>query len=1743
MPANSIVILEGIMRTRFTSAIIVLLALSALSSTIIAATETPELTPADATLNNIIRTGPIGLDAPDVTFIPMLGGSLGNGDFQDGAGSPDDDGWTSVDLTSRMVSAWHVDNTYSTSLSMWCSQQFSHECSDLETWGYGNNWNEALLWEAQVFSAGSVTGVLIETDLNYDMEPGVDFLYLEYESDTDGWLIANEWTGSTWNETLGSFETESVSEPIIFDANDYPGTNLARVRWRFESNAQNSDEDCGWPSKGAVQLDNIVVSGDNGIPMTFDDFESGSYNWATSYPEHFGDYAQVLPYMTSLDPLGGNGTPVFGFIDDGVVQSTTVSYGTSWSYNPYVVNTTGGLAGDEDLGIHNEIRSPEITWLEGSGGMLAFDVYSHMPHGTDNPDIYYYWSVRSANETAGETLADAVWRNDRMAYYSTSPRLLRFETDVTPYLQPGATKVQVALGVIELNPESGRNDATPAPFFDNVQLDAFEYMGPALAVRKAHLAQDNFPAFGEVDLSILSNNGIKFDMAMDVAGDDPWIQPGEALIVDIAPTTTNTTITSTRMVLEIQENPLGFGRTPMPLDVPGVQCVNDRGEPIANRYQFDLDGTNYIFPGDIVHYYFEAMDSNNDIHTLPEDPTGFNDFSDTTVYPEDFTMRGLPSIFMDGALTTPSVLLIADNPDDVDMGKWYMALKNLGLDRGTGYDLYRVQEPASGVSNGIGSRATVQQLESYDIILYSSGTLMQNTLGMENMDGDKSPDVQRLENWLYTPGHYLFLTGDHLVKDLLSGPAAGATFVAANIGVSYEQDDVQALLMRNNIEVQTTGAGLFTNPPEWSILDAATVYRGIDAVMIAGATRQAEFLDSSGNPGAYPYAAATSYANFGSQVTYMPYDLTAIGAFTQNKTTDMTRANILNDVLIHAGAMTGPGTGIVDPASCIVSGFTAEPVSIFCLPDRGGFGLEHAFTDDGEIVDATIIVQINDDSVDHDPIAGYPAEDIWLQPSGGVVIPAGGAIADGPTDYLGDTTFSKPLALGGTSAPGTFLEVVVDGVALPTILQYAFNSCDITGDLQVRVQDTVIFKPALVSPAYNYEIDFFRDGVENLSDIVLYVQSINRSWPTARTPIIPPSGTTPEQALFFSLWADQEGTTTTVIEIDDGYFTAYPKMYLPTSSTVGGLSFALNIDPAITLVDYVPPGGSHFDLDYGEFIVAFSEPITGGGLVDLGEMIFMIPGGGPYPEDLEISIIPHPTEGLIYADGSGQLGVIYSTGTTHVNPTASANILVVPIPNDIPAPWVLSSTRNPDVVDQGMVPLSGIDPDTYTIVWGDVENYLKPEQAEETQFVDVGDNAVFVGNYTPLGIIEIDPQPVGVAAPWTLTGPDEYEEIGTGPATFTNIPAGSYTLLWEEVVPWVTPPPETVDFDITTGGQVLTFTGLYLTPIPQSILVEDVPEDQGRYVRITWDACDFDYQDNELEITGYSIYRKHPLKKSSDYTPPTEAGGILGGPDKLLGWDFLTTIPAQGDATYSYVAMTLCDWTDEDPCETTFLMRVLTSDNYTYFTSPEFTGASIDNLSPGVPQMLNIAYNADSNVLTWGANEDPDVSHYRIYRADWTGDDPPAFPGGEPFAEEAGLSWTDPLADKSAWDYFYFLTAVDHNGNESEPTESESTATSGVNNPDIPKQLALHPCYPNPFNPSTTIRFDLPEATNVRLEIYDLHGRCVRVLRDGANHVPGRHTVVWDGRTDDQAAVATGVYFCRLVAGDMTKSIRMTLLK
>ncbi len=103
----------------------------------------------------------------------------------------------------------------------------------------------------------------------------------------------------------------------------------------------------------------------------------------------------------------------------------------------------------------------------------------------------------------------------------------------------------------------------------------------------------------------------------------------------------------------------------------------------------------------------------------------------------------------------------------------------------------------------------------------------------------------------------------------------------------------------------------------------------------------------------------------------------------------------------------------------------------------------------------------------------------------------------------------------------------------------------------------------------------------------------------------------------------------------------------------------------------------------------------------------------------------------------------------------------------------------------------------------------------------------------------------------------------------------------------------------------------------------------------------------------------------------------------------------------------------------------------------------------------------------------------------------------------------------------------------------DTTGVANANRPAQPGEFRLYQNYPNPFNPTTVIRFNLPQAAKVQLDVFDVGGRRVGVdLASTRVYSPGTHEITFDG-----SGLPSGVYIYRLTAGEFTASGKMVLMK
>jgi flagellar hook assembly protein FlgD len=93
-----------------------------------------------------------------------------------------------------------------------------------------------------------------------------------------------------------------------------------------------------------------------------------------------------------------------------------------------------------------------------------------------------------------------------------------------------------------------------------------------------------------------------------------------------------------------------------------------------------------------------------------------------------------------------------------------------------------------------------------------------------------------------------------------------------------------------------------------------------------------------------------------------------------------------------------------------------------------------------------------------------------------------------------------------------------------------------------------------------------------------------------------------------------------------------------------------------------------------------------------------------------------------------------------------------------------------------------------------------------------------------------------------------------------------------------------------------------------------------------------------------------------------------------------------------------------------------------------------------------------------------------------------------------------------------------------------------------PENMFISLAYPNPFNATVTVRYSLPEESDVEIVIYDIRGRVVKTIyKEGVS--AGENSIIWEGTGESGEKIASGIYLYRVTAGEYEAASRMTLLK
>ncbi len=861
--------------------------------------------------NSILHGGSSALGKASRDTVLLMGpwgsGAPANGQFQDTAGSPAWNGWTSRDLSFIPSIHWHISdyeaanlNSTPDNLALYCGDETFPLCdNDDVVGGYGNRWVDIIQFKYIVENPNTDCQVTVSGIFNHNTEPGYDYTSFRFQM-ADGPIEMESFDG------IGVAQDFSYS--INFSPADYIGEDHDTVLFEIlvTSDGGWSDQDCSYWGNGACQIDDVRVQCSNGNYDHTSDFQNGMQGWEILNLQGFGDFADLWSNLPDLDPCRTNSSPQVAFIDDGTqVPGVGPSYCHSWCYGPggFIINSTGGGSFDGYGHITNTLDSPVLSRPapEYTGAQLAFDVYRHNPFTAWCCEIFYMWRVRSAVDPA--QIENAPWVGNNWLYYG-DPEYLRVEENLSHYLVPDFTVFQVGIMVEEMAFCWGgcTDDFSPAPYFDNIKISAYTDTGPHMSTSEVNIAQDNFPESGqEVNLAQLALNNVRFDCAMnDATSTSDNYFPGDSITCASLPSRADGELVENRLFYTMDPNPVFDSVRDAAWGVSGytdgIQLVQD------NKYYYDLPDSGFLFPGDVLHYYFsstEAIDGADPMtSTLPSDLTGFGDFSRPLAYNRKFEVHALPSIDADG--NQPPIIFWDDFGNSGGQNEWFSAFGNLGMEMGTHYDAYHTNGPTSGEGNGLGGRASYEQIKGYADLLYTSGDLDVYTISNGDYGRDSSQDTQLLLEWFSNESVDAYFCGNQLISDLESTGEMNAALLDTIMNLTVHANTIRPLIGDQGSPrvLPVPDNSVFNSTADWIAYGSCPGNSQFVAFETGdGAELLARFTNPSGSAD-YIFSAATLNHSGDDRIITMPFDFMNI--YTEANSSGgatATRVGVLQEIL------------------------------------------------------------------------------------------------------------------------------------------------------------------------------------------------------------------------------------------------------------------------------------------------------------------------------------------------------------------------------------------------------------------------------------------------------------------------------------------------------------------------------------------------------------------------------------------------------------------------------------------------------------------------------------------------------------------------------------------------------------------------------------------------------------------------------------------------------------------------------
>ncbi len=717
-------------------------------------------------------------------------------------GEPQEAGWFGVDVGGDGDYWWNVASTdicagsatdmslafpfdYPTDptndFALWCGRE--EACGWSHTPGYGNAWEQ---WVRIHLPASESIDLSFAFASYYEGNQWDYFqILVEEGDDLEEVFLDNTEDGSGFHRYS-----------LVVEAS---GDSLGDLILAFTSDGAWSDEDGLYLSDvGAVWIDNLEIHTDD-VLVRRCDFEDGQKPDWISYEFGYsaGNYAQLYPgtQLMQEDPCIYNATHCWAFFDLNTFNPEYGNYPVIVYGPPYLNNAVESPRLDVD-----QFGSP--LQLESENQVIfQFDVYRDLPM---DPLIFFAWDV--AAWVDGQDCPKE-FCNDNYVYYGDFKRWDTWPIDVTQYLIESAqAPLESILGIsarvrcvdmCEWWCDSGppTEPHPPGPYFDNISVYVVESGRIDWAYDPTDAFQDNFPeqegagagyvridhagdfdwADEEVPVSIVDSTVVYCDMdgaggpAMEwceAAGEERpriymWYRVEYGPNKDVVDPASGDPLVDPQAngaptdglcyspYVGAEEWPAGSGDWWMKVQADWAHYLGFP-DPDPNHYAFDLNDA-WFLPGDRLVYFFEAFSAQGDHQTWP-----------ANVLSGEYDPREIYRLNCLGS--DARILLVADG-HDVEH-HWMEALCYTGYCvNGYDWELFVTRAPASGQSNGLASRATVDDLLNYEVIIWDSGHIGSESICDED---DKTRDDLLLQAWLEecTEPSSLWVLGDNLANDL-----------------------------------------------------------------------------------------------------------------------------------------------------------------------------------------------------------------------------------------------------------------------------------------------------------------------------------------------------------------------------------------------------------------------------------------------------------------------------------------------------------------------------------------------------------------------------------------------------------------------------------------------------------------------------------------------------------------------------------------------------------------------------------------------------------------------------------------------------------------------------------------------------------------------------------------------------------------------------------------------------------------